>query len=166
MRGVLEFIHLAAVSVWVGSLVFFSFVAAPALFRHLSPEAAGEAVSHIFPLYYRLGAICGAAGALSALALARRLPAAAGRFRLKAGALVLMVILTLYASERVAPRAGALRAAMHAPALEGGERAARRAAFAAEHRKSVGLNGAVLLLGAGLLVLGARDAARARRDAA
>jgi putative copper export protein len=157
MRFTLEFIHLAAIAVWMGSLVFFSFVTAPSLFRTLPPEAAGDAVSGIFPLYSHLGVLCGAVGALSALGLARIDERSGNRRRLSAMMLALMIVLTLYASEVVAPRAADLRARMHAPGLDETERAGRRAAFAAVHRRSVGANGVVLLLGTALLVLRARE---------
>jgi hypothetical protein len=71
-----------------------------------------------------------------------------------------MVVLTLYASEVVAPRAADLRARMNTPDLDLEERTAGREAFAAVHGRSVALNGAVLLLGALLLVVKARELSR------
>jgi uncharacterized membrane protein len=51
---VLKFLYLAALVVWLGEVVFFSFVAAPAAFRTLPTPEAGRVVGAIFPLYYAL----------------------------------------------------------------------------------------------------------------
>ena len=161
MRTVLEFAYLAAIAVWLGSLVFFSFVVAPTLFRTLEPQLAGDAVGAIFPLYARLGVACGALAAVSAIALARRRKEeGVGGRRLVAVILALMLVLTIYAGEAIAPRAAELRTAMNAPGLDVATATARREAFMAAHRRSVAVNGAVLLLAAGLLFASARDAAR------
>ncbi|SEV99267.1 DUF4149 domain-containing protein [Halobacterium jilantaiense] len=53
-----------ALGVWLGSIVFFSFVAAPALFSELGSERAGDAVNVVFPRYYVFGV------AMAAVALA------------------------------------------------------------------------------------------------
>jgi hypothetical protein len=127
----------------------------------LPPTAAGDAVGAIFPLYARLGVTCGAVAAVSAIALARtRQEGDVTGYRLTAGVLALMVVLTMYAGETIAPRAAELRAAMNAPGLIAAEAAARRDAFMAMHRRSVLVNGAVLLLAAGLLLARARDGVR------
>lgn len=161
MRSVLEFIYLAAIAAWFGNLVFISFFVAPTLFRELEPATAGDAVSAIFPLYSRLGVACGALAAVSAIALARkREEEGVGGRRLVAVVLAFMLVLTIYAGEVIAPRAGELRAAMNAPGLAAVDAASRRDAFMAVHRRSVAVNGAVLLLAAGLLFASARDAAR------
>ncbi|MDH5020862.1 DUF4149 domain-containing protein [Halobacterium rubrum] len=46
---------VGALGVWLGSIVFFSFVAAPALFDQLGKERAGDAVNVVFPRYYGFG---------------------------------------------------------------------------------------------------------------
>jgi hypothetical protein len=58
MSSFLGFIELLAIVLWLGSALFFTLVAAPALFRELGREAAGVAVRAIFPKYYRLGLGC------------------------------------------------------------------------------------------------------------
>ncbi len=161
MRTLLEFIYLAAIAIWLGSLVFFSFVAAPTLFRALPPEMAGDGVAAIFPLYSRLGVACGALAALSAIGLARqRQEAGVGNGRLAAVILALMIVLTIYGGEFIAPVAAERRSAMHEPGLSAEQEAGRQAAFSAIHRRSVAVNGAVLLLAVGLLAARARDATR------
>lgn len=49
-----------ALGVWLGSIVFFSFVAAPALFAELGRDRAGDAVNVVFPRYYGFGLVAAA----------------------------------------------------------------------------------------------------------
>ena len=55
MTALLRLCYLLALSVWIGEVVFFSFVAAPAIFSVLGPAPARELVSAIFPRYYTIG---------------------------------------------------------------------------------------------------------------
>ena len=56
----------AALGVWLGSIVFFSFVAAPTTFDVLGDDA-GQVVNAIFPKYYVFGAGLGIAAFLAVL---------------------------------------------------------------------------------------------------
>ncbi len=146
MIPALRFLHLLAIAVWVGSIVFFSFVTAPSIFGALPRDLAGRAVAVIFPRYYLLGGVCGAAAILTALLRG----AAAGRLgrapALEMILLLAMLGLTAYAGLGILPRAAAIREAL--PRLEGTpDYAAARTRFDALHARSVGANGAVLLLG-------------------
>ena len=38
--------------IWVGMIVFFTFFAAPSIFKALPRELAGEVIGHIFPKYW------------------------------------------------------------------------------------------------------------------
>ena len=55
MVTLIHFIHLLSLVMWMGSIIFFSFFAAPAVFRLLDRKQAGEVVGAIFPKYYGLG---------------------------------------------------------------------------------------------------------------
>ena len=146
MTALLRFVHLLALGVWVGSVVFFSFVTAPTLFGALPRDLAGRAVSAIFPRYYALGGVCGALALLTGLLLGAR-QAAWGR--LLAAELVLLLLMTgivVYAGRVVLPQAGRARLAL--PSLEGSPAYDdAKARFDALHRRSVLLNGTVLVLG-------------------
>ncbi|WP_115863832.1 DUF4149 domain-containing protein [Halorussus litoreus] len=48
-----------ALGVWLGSIIFFSFVAAPTTFDVLGDDA-GQVVNAIFPKYYAFGGVLGA----------------------------------------------------------------------------------------------------------
>ena len=45
---VLRFIYLLSIALWIGGMTFFSFMAAPSIFKVLSREEAGQVVSDIF----------------------------------------------------------------------------------------------------------------------
>ena len=146
MTALLRFVHLLSLGIWVGSVVFFSFVTAPALFGALPRDMAGRAVSAIFPRYYALGGACGALALLTGLLLGARQPAWG---RLLAAELVLLALMTgivVYAGRVVLPEAGRARLAL--PSLEGTPAYDdAKARFDSLHRRSVLLNGTVLILG-------------------
>jgi len=58
MIMIAQYIHLLSICVWVGSMVFFSFIGAPAIFRTLDRKSAGDVVGVIFPKYYMTGYVC------------------------------------------------------------------------------------------------------------
>lgn len=152
MNALLRTVHLLALGIWVGSVVFFSFFTAPTLFGALPRDMAGRAVSAIFPRYYALGAVCGLVALLTGLLLGARQPAFG---RLLAAELVLLGLMTgivIYAGRVVLPQAADTRQAL--PGIEGtaGYDEAK-ARFDALHRRSVLLNGTVLLLGVASTVL-------------
>ena len=71
MHGFVTWLYLMALIVWVGEVVFFSFVVAPAVFRTFPPPAveAGRVIGAIFPTYYRIGYACGAVLLVTTLVL-------------------------------------------------------------------------------------------------
>jgi hypothetical protein len=135
MDALLRFFELLAMVLWLGSVVFFSFFTAPVLFRVFGVEQAGRAVRTIFPRYYLLGLICGVI--LCVVSAARGLMWTWNGMILPS--LVLFVVLTaviVYARQSLTPRINAAR--------DAGE--ARRAEFTGLHKRSVRLNGFVLVL--------------------
>jgi uncharacterized membrane protein len=144
--ALLRFVHLLALGLWIGSVVFFSLVAAPALFGALPRDVAARSVSAIFPRYYAFGAACGITALLSGLLLGARQASWGRLLVLDLALLALMTGIVLYAGRVVLPRASEARAAVAAsrdtPAF-----GAAQARFDVLHRRSVLLNGTVLLLG-------------------
>ena len=146
MSVLLRVVHLLAVGLWVGSVVFFSFVAAPGLFGALPRDMAGRAVSAIFPRYYAFGGACGLVAILSGVLIGAR-QASWGRLLLiETVLLVVMTGLVAYSGWVVLPRAAQARALLPGPQGSPGS-AEAEARFASLHRLSVLLNGSVLLLG-------------------
>lgn len=54
---IIKYLHLLSLVVWVGSITFFSFFAAPSIFKILERGEAGKVVGSIFPKYYGVGYI-------------------------------------------------------------------------------------------------------------
>lgn len=144
-------LYLICLVLWVGSTLFFTLVVAPTLFSSLPVEAAGAAVSLVFPFYYAVAAVCGLL-LLLLLGWRARRAAAAGAWR-EAGLVAVLWLCSLYAGLVVQPRAAALKAERNA----GGEGAVRAAAeFQSVHRVAMGLNTVVLLGGLVLVVTTSR----------
>lgn len=148
MYTVARWFYLMALIVWVGEVVFFSFVVAPSLFGVFSKVDAGRAVGAIFPTYYRLGYGCGAVllvtGAiLTATATARTW------WSVNTGLAAAMLAATLYAGVVIQPRAAALRPQIHDPSAP----AAVKEEFDRLHRVAVQLNGAVLFAGIAVSII-------------
>jgi len=55
----LRFIHLFSFVFWYGTLLFFTFIQAPLLFKSLPRETFGLVQSVLFPAYYLISYICG-----------------------------------------------------------------------------------------------------------
>ena len=72
LNVVLRFIYLLSIALWIGGMAFFSFMAAPSIFKVLPREDAGKVVSDIFPKYYWQGIICGAIALITSIALGTR----------------------------------------------------------------------------------------------
>ena len=55
MISFLRYLLLLALVLWIGGIVFFSFIASPSVFKILPREQAGQVVGDIFPKYHLLG---------------------------------------------------------------------------------------------------------------
>jgi hypothetical protein len=152
MAATLRFLHLLSLVVWIGGIVFFSFFTAPALFSVLPRDMAGRVTSVLFPRYYLMGGICGAVALLTALLQWLRAPQRERRRLLEMVLLILMLAMTLYAGLGIIPETSSLRPQMNAADGTPGREAAQRR-FDLLHRRSVVLNGLVLLCGIGAVAL-------------
>ena len=149
MSATLRFVYLLALVIWIGEVVFFSFVVAPAVFGVLGPARAGDVVAVIFPRYYALG--MGAAGV--ALVAAWLIRSSAAPRRAWMGAVVALGLgfaVTVWAGAVVYPRARGLRAARQAAGVE-----TPAVEFERAHREAVVLNGSALLCGLAALAFSA-----------
>lgn len=153
MLTALRFVYLLSLAVWLGTIVFHSFVVAPTMFSHFPRETAGEVVSRLFPRYYQIGFACGAVCTFVPLFL-HSAASSASRWLVVAMLGALMWGLTLVAGTVVHHRAAALRAEIREVASPSAEQSA---AFARWHRAAVLLNLAVLATGVGVTWLVARQ---------
>ncbi|WP_132058292.1 DUF4149 domain-containing protein [Halorussus amylolyticus] len=123
----------AALGIWLGSIVFFSFVGAPTTFDVLGDDA-GRVVNAIFPKYYALGE------GLGFVAFGAAVVADPGGLR--GGVLLPAVVLVGLACTAYAHR-------ILVPKME----RAGDDAFARYHKQSVALNaGTMLAVAAGLVL--------------
>jgi uncharacterized membrane protein len=135
--------YVLALTAWVGSILFFSFVVAPIIFQVLSAESAARFVRALFPRYYAWGAISGAIALPSYLGV----PLSFDEYRgptvaVQSLAIITGILIMLYAGNSLTPAINAARDAG----------AAGEARFRRLHRRSVWLNAVALLLGIALLI--------------
>jgi hypothetical protein len=145
----LKFLYLVSLSIWFGSLVFFSFVGAPAIFKSLPRGEAGDLVGVIFPRYYMLGLICGllALGSLLVLSMVEK-----SWQTVRIILLILMVSTTLYAAYGVGPKAKEVKAQIRVVTDESAKQALQKQ-FGTLHQRSVFLNSLVLIAGVVVIFL-------------
>ncbi len=131
-------LHIAALALWVGVMGFFAGVLAPTTFRTFPTAEAGDLMNRLFAPYYIVGYAC-AGGALLTAWLA-------GGFRGKVRNALLIALLgaTLYAGLVLSPEARTLRAELRRTDTAS-ESPSARARFNTLHRRSVTLNGAILI---------------------
>lgn len=149
MTQTVKWVYLLVLAVWIGSIVFFSFVVAPTVFKTLAPHEAGQLIRKIFPKYYVIGILCAAAGfvcvaILLADGVMGRIPAILSLLLLAA-----MGGTDLWLRQAVFPQMNQMRDRI----VASGEQAdpVIETEWKALHRLSVQLNGAVLLAALALL---------------
>jgi len=62
MTQAVKWFYLVSLAVWIGSIIFFSFVIAPTVFKVLKPEDAARLQRALFPKYYLVGIVCAGVG--------------------------------------------------------------------------------------------------------
>jgi hypothetical protein len=145
MLILIKFISILSLIVWLGAVVFFSFVVAPCLFSSLGSELAGRSLGKIFPIYYALGTIFGLLLFFGTGLWAWIEDEWSWNVLLSFTTCALMLGANLYAGYEIAPKIREIKLKLaseipHEKDLFQGE-------FNRLHRLSVILNGVVLLLG-------------------
>ena len=154
MTQMTKWLYLLTLAVWIGSIVFFSFVVAPTVFKVLKPEDAAKLQRAVFPKYYLVGMICAALGIMCVGLLL-----ADNAFGKWPGVLSLLLLAgvgatDLWLRQTVVPHMNNLRE-RRAAIVESGKQPepALEDEWKSLHRLSVQLNLAVLLCGFALLFL-------------
>lgn len=149
----LKFLHLLSLSIWVGAMVFFSLLAAPAIFKTLPRETAGDVIGEIFPKYWLLGyAAC--ITALLTLVIMSALESTIPTARMTI--LALMTGAVFYNGLSAAAKARGIKAEIRA-AQRQEEKDGLRGRFKKLHAISAALNMLSLALGVILIFLTAMD---------
>ena len=155
--NILRTLEFLALSIWLGSDVFLSFVVAPGAFSVLaSRDQAGAIVGYSLTRMHWLGVVCGVLILLSRFVRARsvtNLGSAATLF------IVMMMLLTVISQLTVSPKMAKLRVQMGSIQATAAD-SPLLAEFSRLHRVSVGLESAVLLTGFAVLYLFIRETAR------
>jgi len=145
--NIARFLHLFTLVSWQGSLIFFSFFAAPAIFKTLPRESAGDVVGRIFPRYWVMGYLCSAISLITLIYLSY-IDKAFPKERIIL--LVIMTIITFYSGLSIGKKARAIKADMRM-AEKGGAKDALRKRFKKIHALSASLNMLVFVLGVFLI---------------
>ena len=149
---------LLALVVWLGGLIFFSFVVAPTVFHPgvlPTRDFAGNVVNRSLGILHLTGLACGVVFVIVSMIYSKLTAGSAQPLAAIHILIYAMLILTLIAQFGVAPRMAALRADMGAiddiPLTD-----ARRVEFNNLHQWSTRLGGSIFFLGLGVLFLTAR----------
>jgi len=154
MTSVLRTLEFLALSLWLGSDVFLSFVVAPGAFRLLaSRDQAGAMVGFALWRMHFLGVVCGIVILVARMVRTRSLASLAAPAAL---CVALMILLTVASQHAVSPKMAMLRTQMgsiQATALG----SPLLAEFSRLHRVSVMLESGVLLAGFAAMFLMAKE---------
>ena len=143
LLALFDSVYVLAMAAMVGSIVFFSFVVAPIIFRVLGAEAGGRFVRALFPRYYLWGAIAGAIALPAFVAGPLCFPEYRGiGVGIQSAVLLGCTLIMLYGGNSLVPEINRAR--------DAGPPAHDR--FVRLHRRSVVLNLAVMVGGVGLLI--------------
>ncbi len=160
MQGLLRFLQLLSITIWVGGIVFFAFVLAPTAFGVLPTiREAGLVVGSSLKLFDTIALVCGvfflAATALMFRGVTHRIK---GRYEMEFLLALVMFVATGYLAWNVIPAMDADQAAAPGAdinALPPDNLA--RLHFEKLHKRSESAEGLVLILGLGVLFLMSRE---------
>lgn len=138
----LKYIHLFAITIWLGGMVFFSYVAAPAAFKVLERQTAGDFVGVVFPKYFIMGYVASTVLLITLYVIGKNNLAA-----IRAPLIIMAVLvgLTFVHGLVIGPKARSIKGEYRALA-DGPEKTALKKAFGKIHGVSAVLNLVIVLL--------------------
>jgi len=148
----LAYLHVVAIAVLVGKVVFLSFITAPVLARTLDPDSFAKVVRQLFPRYYALGMIAATVGwaTITSIGLLKGF----GPIDLISSTLWLGVLaIENYCRSPLTPKINALSDRLKEAEKLGVKIVSVRKDRDALHRLSVQLNSLVLIIGLCLIGL-------------
>lgn len=148
----LRFLMLLTLIVWIGGIIFFAFVLAPTLFGVLpTTKLAGDVVNATLTKLHWMGLVSGVVFLICSLVYNWQRHAQLRPFMTSHIFVVLMLAFTLISQFGITPRMLELRSSASIMDSPGG-----RTEFDRLHAWSTRLEGGVLFLGLGVVVLTAR----------
>jgi hypothetical protein len=152
----LRFLILLALIVWIGGIIFFAFVLAPTLFSVLpTTKLAGDVVNATLTKLHWMGLFSGVVFLICSLPYNWQKHVQLRPFALSHIFVVLMLAFTMVSQFGITPRMRELRAEMQ-PGDNIAWNDSRRVEFDRLHAWSTRLEGGVLFLGLGVVILTAR----------
>jgi uncharacterized membrane protein len=150
---VLRFVMMLSLVVWLGGLIFFAFVVAPAAFAVLpTHHLAGNVVNRALSALHWMGVLSGLVFLAVSLVYGRVGTGSAQPLAARHVLVCLMILLTLVSQFAISGRLAALRSQMGV-IDDVGPSDVRRMEFNRLHQWSVRLEGTVLVLGLAALYL-------------
>jgi uncharacterized membrane protein len=148
----LRFLMLLALIVWIGGVIFFAFILAPTLFSVLpTTKLAGDVVNATLTKLHWMGLFSGVVFLLSSLLYNWQKHVQLRPFMLSNVFVVLMLAFTIISQFGITPRMRELRSNLSIMDSSSG-----RIEFDRLHAWSTRLEGGVLFLGLGVVILTAR----------
>lgn len=146
---IIRFVHFLSLVIWIGGMIFFSFIAAPSIFKALPRETAGDVVGNIFPKYWLMGYLCSITSLITIIMLSymERSYSLA-----RIGLLVLMMALTFYSGLVVGAKAREVKAQIRM-VEDTSKKEILKSEFNTLHKRSTVLNIAILILGLAVIFL-------------
>jgi len=138
-----KYVHLFVLTFWLGGMMFFSYIAAPAAFKVLPRETAGDFVGAVFPKYFAIGIAASLILLFTLLYMGRNNLAA---LRAPVIIMAVMAVLSIFHGTVIGPKARAIKMEMKA-AEQGPKKAELSKSFGRIHAVSAILNLVVVLLG-------------------
>lgn len=152
MQSLSRFLLLISLVIWIGSIIFFSFVVAPTVFSMLPAQGvAGMIVGRSLGALHRIGLACGV------VFMAATFLGKLRQSRLLRGLVGLMLLCTAFSQFRITPQMEQIRKAVGGPVQALPKQDAGRATFDRLHQTSVILEGITLLAGLGVVVALSRE---------
>ncbi len=141
MTGLLDVLYLVSLSLWVGGLVFYAFIAAPGLGKSLDEPAAARARAGLAPQLRLLGYACGGVGFVSLAFIAQvdETGSAVHWLRMLAGMLLLQAFDERWLEPRIEELRSVLKATPSPILSERLERLSRASAWAGRALLVLGL---------------------------
>ena len=155
MVSLIEYLHMLAIAVLVGKIVFLSFIVAPILAKNLEREPFGKVVRQLFPAYYALGIGTAIVGLICVTGLGLIIGMST-TLLVAAGAWLIILAAEAYCRSALTPQSNALRDRLKEQESRGAVDPALQGAWNRLHQRSVYRNSLVLLGGLYLLLLVSR----------
>lgn len=154
MQTLLRFFYLLSLIFWLGSIFFFSFIAARSAFKILPREIAGDLVADIFPKYYLVAYICGAVALLTTIInWVAGYTTSGVVYTLRIALLFVMLGLSVYAGTIITPNAHEVRMEMRTLSNDVPRYNEVQRNFRSLHKRSAIINSVIFLLGFVIVVL-------------